>query len=155
MAQYWPNLGSQQSAIVIGPVSPFASVKCWADDGGLCWLFEFTDLQPKLGPVLTLYQAHCHFYNGKPFWKWENQSSTRHRPAAVPKTSVGGQSLGQNWPPSAYRNYHSSNGTTLATDLWQHFCRCWAGPGPYLTLHLDNYVMMDVYQYWPNTGKLE
>ena len=32
-AQYWPNLGSQQLAIVIGPVSPFASVKCWADDG--------------------------------------------------------------------------------------------------------------------------
>ena len=34
-AQYWPNLGSQESAIVIGPVSLFASVKCWADDGGL------------------------------------------------------------------------------------------------------------------------
>ena len=27
-AQYWPNLGSQESAIVIGPVSPIASVKC-------------------------------------------------------------------------------------------------------------------------------
>ena len=33
-AQYWPILGSQESAIVIGPVSLFASVKCWADDGG-------------------------------------------------------------------------------------------------------------------------
>ena len=31
--QYWRNLGIQQSAIVIGPVSPFALVKCWADDG--------------------------------------------------------------------------------------------------------------------------
>ena len=52
-AQYWPNLGSQESAIVIGPVSPFASVKCWADDGSLCRVFKFTDLQPKLGPVLA------------------------------------------------------------------------------------------------------
>ena len=34
-AQYWPNLGSQESAIVIGPVSMFASVKCWADVGSL------------------------------------------------------------------------------------------------------------------------
>ena len=45
-AQYWLNLGSQQSAIVIGSVSSFATVKCWADDGGLCRLFKFTDLQP-------------------------------------------------------------------------------------------------------------
>ena len=61
MALYWPNLGSQQSAIVIGPVSPFASVKCQADDSGLCRLFKFTDLQPKLGPVSALYQTDCHF----------------------------------------------------------------------------------------------
>ena len=61
-AQYWPNLGSQQSGIVIGPMSPFASVKCWADDGGLCRLFKFTDPQPKLGPVSVLCQADCHFY---------------------------------------------------------------------------------------------
>ena len=65
--QYWPNLGSQESAIVIGPVSPFPSVKCWADDGGLCRLFQLTDLQPKLGPVLALYQADCHFYCGIQF----------------------------------------------------------------------------------------
>ena len=72
-AQYWSNLGSQESAIVIGPVSLFAWVKCWADDGGLFRLFKFTDLQPKLGPVSALYQKHywamCHFYHGKPFWK--------------------------------------------------------------------------------------
>ena len=54
-AQYWPNLGSQHSAIVIGLVSPFASVKCWADDGGLHILFKVTDLQPTLGPVSALY----------------------------------------------------------------------------------------------------
>ena len=54
-AQYWPNLGSQQSAIVIGPVPPFASVKCCADGGGLCRLFKFTDFQPELGPVSALY----------------------------------------------------------------------------------------------------
>ena len=68
-AQYWPNLGSQDSAIVIGPVSLFASVKCWADDGGLFRLFKFTDLQPELGPVSALYQADCHFYYGIQFWK--------------------------------------------------------------------------------------
>ena len=67
MAQYWPNLGSQESAIVIGPVSLFASVKCWADNGGLFRLFKFTDLQPKLGPVSALYHADCHFYYGIQF----------------------------------------------------------------------------------------
>ena len=72
--QFWPNLGSQQSAIVIWPVSPFASVKSWPDDGSLCRMFKFTDLQPQLGPVSALHQADCHFYHGKPFWKWENQS---------------------------------------------------------------------------------
>ena len=60
-AQYWPNLGSQESAIVIGPVSLFASVKYWADDGGLFRLFKFTDLQPKRGPVSALYQADSNF----------------------------------------------------------------------------------------------
>ena len=92
--QYWPNLGRQQSVIVIGPVSLFASVKCWADDGGFCKLFKFTDLQSKLGPASALYQADYHFYYGKPFWKWRNQISAQHWPVAVPKTSVGGQSLG-------------------------------------------------------------
>ena len=66
-AQYWPNIGSQESAIVIGPVPLFASVKCWADDGGLFRLFKFTDLQSKLGPVSALYQADCHFYYGIQF----------------------------------------------------------------------------------------
>ena len=68
-AQYWPNLGSQDSAIVIGPVSLFASVKCWADDGGLFRLFKFTDFQRKIGPVSALYQADSHFYYGMQFWK--------------------------------------------------------------------------------------
>ena len=120
-AQYWPNLGSQESAIVIGPVSLFASIKFWADDGGLFRLFKFTELQPKLGPVSALYQADSHFYQGKPSWKWENQSSAQHWPVAVPQTSAGGQSLGQHWPPSAYRSYHSNNGTILAADLREIF----------------------------------
>ena len=47
-AQYWPDLGSQQSAVVIEPVSPFVSVKCWANDGSLCRLLKFTDLLPSL-----------------------------------------------------------------------------------------------------------
>ena len=69
MLQYWPNLGIQQLAIVIKPVSPFALVKCWADDGGLYQLFKFTDLQTKLGPVSALYQVDCHFYYGIHFRK--------------------------------------------------------------------------------------
>ena len=67
------------------------------------------------------YLAMCHVYDGKPFWKWKNQSSAQHWPAAVLKTSAGGQSLGQHWPLSAYRSYHSSNGTILAADLRQIF----------------------------------
>ena len=67
MAQYWPFLGSQESAIIIGPVSLFASVKCWADDGGLFRLSKFTDHQPKLGPLSALYEADCHFYYGIQF----------------------------------------------------------------------------------------
>ena len=66
-AQYWSNLGSQESAIVIGPVSLFASVKYWADDGGRFQLFKFTDLQLKLDPVSAIYQADCHFYYGIQF----------------------------------------------------------------------------------------
>ena len=132
------------SAIVICPVSPFASVKCWADDGGLCRLFKLTDLQPKFGPIpsrLSLllwhpvskveepeygpwtahYWAMYHFHHGKTFWKWKNQSSAHYRPVAVPKISVSGQSMGQNWPPSAYRSYHSSSDTILAIDLRKNF----------------------------------
>ena len=63
--------------------------------------------------------AMCHYYHGKPFWMWENQSSAQQWPVAVPKTCVGGQTLGQNWLLSAYRSYHSSNGMILATDLWK------------------------------------
>ena len=65
-----------------------------------------------------------------------NQSSAEHWAVPVLKTSFGGQSLCQNWPPSAYRSYHYSNGTILATALRQHVCRRWANVGPYLTLHL-------------------
>ena len=161
-AQNWPNLGIQQSAIVIGPVSSFASVKCWTDDGDLCRLFKFTDLQPKLAqyrpytkPIVTITMASS-IVSGRsrvqPMdgtllglvsllprqtnLKWEKQSSAQHRPDAVPKKNVGVKSLGQNWPPSAYQSYHSKNGTILATDLRQHFYRCWASVRPYLTSYL-------------------
>ena len=67
MAQYWPNLGSQESAIVTGPVARFESVKCWADGGGLSRLFELTDLLPKFGLVSALYQADWHFHYGIQF----------------------------------------------------------------------------------------
>ena len=53
-AQYWPNLGSKQSAIVIGPVSPFASVKCC--DENRCWRPEFgPELAAKDIPELSFY----------------------------------------------------------------------------------------------------
>ena len=79
MAQYWPNLGNQQSAIFIEPVSPFASVKCWPDDGGLCRLFKFTDLQPKFGPVSALYQDDCYFSCGIQFRNYKSQSPAHGR----------------------------------------------------------------------------
>ena len=66
-------------------------------------------------------------------WPTFSRNLVQYRPVAVPKKSVGGQSLGQNWPPSAYRSYHSINGTVLETDLRQHFFRCWASLRPYLT----------------------
>ena len=139
MAQYRLNLGSQESAIVIGPVSPFASVKCWPNDGSLCRLLKFTDLEPKLGPVSAL---------SKPIVTFTMASSSESRKARVrlmdghvsllplqtileqrkPKfgtvsacccaeNKCCGQSLGQNWSPSAYRSYHCINGAILATDL--------------------------------------
>ena len=55
----------------------------------------------------------------------------------------GGKSSGQNWPPSAYRSYYSSNGTIWATDLREHFFRSWASAGPYLTSHSGNML-----HYW-------
>ena len=42
----------------------------------------------------------------------------------------------------AYRNYHSSNGTILATNLRQYFCRSWASVGQYLTSHLGPHSIL-------------
>ena len=72
-----------------------------------------------------------------------SRNLAQHWPVAVPKTSVGGQSFGQNWPPSAYRSYHLSIGMILATDFRQHFCRCWASVGPYLTSHLGSNIIIE------------
>ena len=95
-AKYWPNLGSQQSATVIRPVSPFA--KTWLSIGPipsrlslLLWHLVPKVEEPEFDPSTAYYWAMCHFYHGKPFWKWENQSSAQHRPVAVSKTSFVGQ----------------------------------------------------------------
>ena len=136
-AQHWPNLGNQQSAIVIRLVLPFASVESWADDGSLCQLFEFTDLQPKLGPMSTLYyvtftmvasserrRARVRRMDGtllgrvsillqQTFLEVRKPEFGTASPLVVPKTNVGGQSLSQNWPPSAYLSHHSAK------------ARCW------------------------------
>ena len=77
--QYWPNLGSQQSAIVIGSVCPFASVKCWSDDRGLCRLLNLPTFSRNLDPVSALYQADCHFYHGIQFRKQKSQSPAHGR----------------------------------------------------------------------------
>ena len=45
------------------------------------------------------------------------QCHSLQRSNSGPKTSVAGQSLGQNCLPSVYRSYHSSNGTILTTDF--------------------------------------
>ena len=100
LAQYWP---------CIKPIVIFTMA------------FSSESRTANVRPMSAHYWAMCHFYHGKPFWKWENQSSAQHWPVAVPKTSAGGQSLGQHWSPSAYRIYHSSNGTILAADLRQIF----------------------------------
>ena len=39
-------------------------------------------------PMAEHYCTMCHFYHGKPFRKWENQSSAQHWLVVVPKTSV-------------------------------------------------------------------
>ena len=98
--------------------------------------------EPESGSWTTHYWAMYHFYQGKQFWKWKNQSLAQNWPVAVPKTSVGGKNLVQNWLPSAYRSYNSSSGTILASDLWQHFCQCWASVRPYLFLHLGAYQVL-------------
>ena len=113
--QYWPNLGSQESAILIGPVSLFALVKYWADDGGLCRLFKFTDLRPKLGPVSALHQADSHFYYEIEFRKYISQNPDHGWHITEPFVTFTTTNH------SAYRSYHSSNGTILAADLRQIF----------------------------------
>ena len=118
-AETWPSIGPIRSESSLLLRHPVPKVE-----------------EPEFGPWTARYWALCHFYHGKLFWKWENQSSAPYRPVTGPKTIVGGQSLGQNWPPSAYRSHHFSNDTILATDLRQNFCRWWANVGPCLPSHL-------------------
>ena len=122
-AKYWPNLGSQQSTVAETWPKPITKPI-------VTFTMSFYPV-PKVeelesGSWTAHYWTMCHFYHGNPFWEWENVSSTQHRPVAVPKTSVGGQSLGQDWPPCAFRSYHFSNSTILATDLRHNFTN--AGP---------------------------
>ena len=143
-AQYWPNLGSQQSAIVIGPVSPFASVKCWADEGGLVdclnwptFSLNLAQYRPYTKPILTFTMSsssesrrarfrpmnstllgHVSLLprqttENKEFGKAMGRCCAELWPNCG-RASVGGQSLlSQNCAPSAYRIYHSNNGTIL------------------------------------------
>ena len=132
-AQYWPNLGSQQSAIVIGPVSPLASVKCWADDGGLCWLFKFSDLQPKLfqyrilevrKPEFGTASAHCCAENK--CWRPE------FRPRCGRQVHTG----------VSFQQRHDIGNRSSG-----HFFRCWASVGSYLTSHLGTLISLK----WQNS----
>ena len=156
-AQNWSNLHSQESAIVIGPVSLFSSVKCWTYDGGLFRLFKFTDLQPKLGPVLAPYQADCHFYCGIQFRKQKSQSRAhgRHIPGHVsllPRQTIlevrkldtalarccaenkcwrpefGPELAAKCIPELSFQQRHDIGNRSSA-----NFWRCWASFGSYLT----------------------
>ena len=118
-AKYWPNLGSQQSAIVIGPVSQFALVKRWADDGGLCRLCKFADLQLELGTISALYQAYCHFYYGIQFRKYKSQNPAYGRYITGPCVQVH---------------------TGVIIPATARFRRCWASVGPYLNSHLGSFT---------------
>ena len=93
-------------------------------------LFKLTDLQPKLGPVSALYQKHywamCYFYHGKQILEVRKPEFGTALARCCAENKCWRTELGQNWPPSAYRSYHSSNGTTLAADLRQIFVD--AGP---------------------------
>ena len=119
-AKYWTNLGSQESVIVIGPVSPFASVECWADVGSLCRLFEFTDLQPKLGPVSALYQDDCHFYYGIQF----HVSLLPRQTILVVRKAEFGTASAQRCAEN--KCWRLEFGPELSV-------KCWVSVGPYLT----------------------
>ena len=156
-ARNWPNLGSQESAIIIRPVSLFASVKCWAEDGSLFRLFKFTDLQPKLGQ----YRPYT-----KPIVIFTMTSSSESRRARVglftgpcvtfttanhsgsEKTrvqhSIGPLLCRKCWRPEfgselstkcipelSFQQRHDI-GSRSSANFW----RCWASVGPYLTSHL-------------------
>ena len=134
LARQWRRLStywlSTETWLSIGPILSRLSLLQWHPVPKV--------EEPESGPWTAHYWVVCHFYQSKPFWKWENQSSAQHRPVAVSKKSVGGQ----NWLPSAYRSYHSSNSTILATNIRQHFCRCWVSVGSYLTSHLGIFFGM-------------
>ena len=163
-AQYWPNLGSQESAIIIGPVSLFASVKCWADDGGLFRLFKFTDLQPKLGPVSALYQAIVSFTMAS------SSESRRARVGLMDGTLLGHVSLlpwqtilevrkpefstalacccaeNKCWRPEfgpalaakCIPELSFQQRHDISSRSSVNFWRCWASVGPYLISHLGS-----------------
>ena len=100
-----------------------------------CWRPEFgPELAAKWLPELSFQQRHdIGSRSSANFWRcWASVG-----PYLISHlgTSFGVQSLIQNRLPSAYRSYHYSNGTILASDIRQHFCRCWAIVMAYLTSH--------------------
>ena len=57
-AQYWPNLVSQQSAIVIGPVLRFTTVKFWANCSNLPYFSQnLAQYRPYTKPIVTFTMA--------------------------------------------------------------------------------------------------
>ena len=162
--QYWPNLGSQESAIVIGPVSLFASVKCWAVD--------LAQYRPYTKPIVIFTMA-------------SSSESRRARVGLMDGTLLGHVSLlprqtilevrkpefgtalarccaeNKCWRPEfgpalaakcipelSFQQRHN-----IGSRSSENFWRCWASVGPYLISHLGclfdalyNTKTMDVWQ---------
>ena len=58
----WPSIGPTPSRLSLLLWHPILKVEA-----------------PESGSWTAHYWAICHFYHGKPFWKWENQSSAHQR----------------------------------------------------------------------------
>ena len=163
-AQYWRNLGSQESAIVIGPVSLFASVKCWADDGGLFRLFKFTDLaqyRPYTKPIVSFTmasssesrRARVGFMDGTLLG--HISLLPRQTILEVRKLELGtalarcfaenkcwrpafGPALAAKYIPELSFQQRHDIGSRSSANFW----RCWASVGPYLISHLGDHMDM-------------
>ena len=140
------NLGSRQSAIVIEPVSPFASVKCWADDGGLSRLFKLTftmascyeSTRARVWPIDGTLLGHVSLLRRQTILEVRKPEfgTASARCCAENKywwPEFGPKMAAKCIPKLSFQQRHDIGNRSSA-----NFCRCWASVGPYLTLHLGS-----------------